>query len=101
MHAYHQIPHWRFERDYLLALARGCGLATYQLRIINAKPGEKPVIVIKTILGNLRRFLGLAIEYRGQMTKKLIPAFEMQFFWGSFMSPFYGIVRTMNSIFVQ
>jgi hypothetical protein len=64
MHTHHQIPHWRLERDYLLSIARGCGLATYQLRMINAKPVEKPIIFIRTILGNLRRVLGLAIAYQ-------------------------------------
>lgn len=89
MHAYHQIPHWRLERDYLFSIARGCGLATYQLRMINAKPGEKPMIFIRTILGNLRRVLGLAIAYRGNVKSEMIPAFEMQFYWGAFVSPFF------------
>ncbi|NES80083.1 MAG: glycosyltransferase family 2 protein, partial [Moorea sp. SIO2B7] len=26
MHTYHQIPKWRLEREYLISIARGCGL---------------------------------------------------------------------------
>lgn len=101
MHAYHQIPHWRLERDYLLAIARGCGLATYQLRMINAKPGEKPIIFIRIILGNSRRLLEDRLKYRGELKSQLISAFEMEFHWGSFMSPFYAISRLMQINFVN
>jgi cellulose synthase/poly-beta-1,6-N-acetylglucosamine synthase-like glycosyltransferase len=37
LHTYHQIPPWRLERDYLLSISRGCGLATCHLRLINAQ----------------------------------------------------------------
>lgn len=101
MHTHHQIPHWRLERDYLLSIARGCGLATYQLRVINAKPGERPIIFMRTILGNLRRVVGLAIDHRGQVNHQLIPAFEMAFYWGSFMSPFSAIATRMRITWQQ
>jgi len=93
MHTHHQIPHWRLERDYLLSIARGCGLATYQLRMINAKPGERPVIFIRTILGNLRRLLEYRLKYRSDVKNQLIPAFEMEFSWGSLMSPFVELMK--------
>lgn len=57
MHINHQIPHWRLEKDYLLVLARGCGLCIFQLRLINAKNWQKPIVLVKTILGNLHRLL--------------------------------------------
>lgn len=96
MHTHHQIPHWRLERDYLLSIARGCGLATYQLRVINAKPGERPIIFMRTILGNLRRLLAYRLKYKSDVKTELIPAFEMEFSWGSLMSPFYGIATRMK-----
>jgi glycosyltransferase involved in cell wall biosynthesis len=89
LHIYHQIPRWRLERDYLLSIARGCGLATCQLRMINATPGQKPVIFIRTLLGSLRRMIGYIIKYRWQVKRDLITAFELEFFFGSFLSPFY------------
>lgn len=88
METYHQIPHWRLERDYLLSLSHGCGLATYQLRMINAKNREKPLILIRTVLGNLRRIILHWLKYRGQIKTNLIAAFELEFFRGSLLSPF-------------
>ncbi|MEH2052342.1 hormogonium polysaccharide biosynthesis glycosyltransferase HpsE [Nostoc sp.] len=89
MHTYHQIPRWRFERDYLLTLARGCGLCIFQLRLINTKNWQKPIVFVKTILGNLRRALQHLIQYRGQLKSNLIALFEMEFYLASMMSPFY------------
>ncbi|MDZ8222153.1 hormogonium polysaccharide biosynthesis glycosyltransferase HpsE [Nostoc sp. ChiVER01] len=89
MHTYHQIPHWRLERDYLLSLARGCGLCIFQLRLINTKKWQKPIVFVKTVLGNLRRVLQHLIQYKGQFKNNLIPSFEMEFYLSSMMSPFY------------
>lgn len=89
LHTYHQIPHWRLEREYLLSISRGCGLATCQLRMINATPWQKPVIFIRTLLGNLRRLISYIIMYRWQVKRDLIKACELEFFWGGFLSPFY------------
>lgn len=91
MHTYHQIPHWRLEKDYLLTLARGCGLCTFQLRLINAKNWEKPIVLAKTIFGNFRRILHHFFKYRGQLKNNLIALFEMEFYWGSMMSPLYSL----------
>lgn len=89
MHINHLIPSWRLERDYLLSLARACGLATCQLRMINAKTMEKPVIWVRTILGNLRRMVQQQLKYGDNLKHELIPAFEMEFYRGSLMSSFY------------
>lgn len=88
LHTYHQIPHWRLEKDYLLSISRGCGLATCQLRMINAEPWQKPILIARTFLGNARRVLLHYIKYQGQLKTDLIAACEMEFFWGSLISPF-------------
>lgn len=88
LHTYHQIPSRRLEKDYLLSLSRGCGLATCQLRMINAEPWQKPVVVIKTLLGNFRRIIRHFIKYRGQLKTDIIAACEMEFYWGSLISTF-------------
>ncbi|MEH2338386.1 hormogonium polysaccharide biosynthesis glycosyltransferase HpsE [Nostoc sp.] len=98
MHTYHQIPHWRLERDYLLTLARGCGLCIFQLRLINAKNSQKPIILVKTILGNLHRILQHLIKYRGQLKSNLIVIFEINFYLASMMSPFYSLKLKLDRI---
>ncbi|WP_373527035.1 hormogonium polysaccharide biosynthesis glycosyltransferase HpsE [Nostoc sp.] len=99
MHIDHKIPHWRLEKDYLLVLARGCGLCIFQLRLINAKNWQKPILLIKTILGNLRRVLQHLIKYRGQFKSNLIALFEINFYWASMMSPFYSLRWKLDKIF--
>lgn len=89
LHTYHQIPHWRLERDYLLSISRGCGLATCQLRMVNAKPWQKPLIVIRNFFGSLRRVFWQFIKYRGELNSNLIAACEMEFFLGSLISSFF------------
>ncbi|MBD2464445.1 glycosyltransferase family 2 protein [Oscillatoria sp. FACHB-1407] len=97
LHTYHQIPKWRFERDYLLAVARGNGLATCQLRMILAQPWEKPIIFVRTLLGNLRRVCVHTLKYRNQLKTELVPAFELEFFWGSLLSPFYFLKLNLQN----
>ncbi len=95
MHTYHQIPSWRLEKDYLLTLARGCGLCICQLRLLNAKNWQKPIIFIRTILGNLRRVIQHIIKYRGQIQSDVITLCEMEFYLSSMMSPFYYLKRSI------
>ncbi|WP_414572280.1 hormogonium polysaccharide biosynthesis glycosyltransferase HpsE [Nostoc sp. CCY 9925] len=99
MHTYHQIPRWRFEKDYLLNLARGCGLCIFQLRLINAKTWQKPIVFVKTVLGNLRRVLQYIILYKGQFKNNLIALFEMEFYLASMMSPFYYFKCNLGNLF--
>ncbi|MEQ8467807.1 hormogonium polysaccharide biosynthesis glycosyltransferase HpsE [Coleofasciculus sp. E1-EBD-02] len=93
LHTYHQIPRWRLERDYLLSISRGCGLATCQLRMVNAQPWQKPLIVIRNFLGSLRRVFLQLLKYRGQLNNNLIAACELEFFWGSLISSFLVLKR--------
>ncbi len=89
MHTYHQIPHWRLEREYLLNISRGCGLATCQLKMINTKSWQKPWVIAKTFLGNSRRFVAHYLKYRKQLKQDLVTACELEFFRASLMSSFY------------
>ncbi|MFQ4144066.1 hormogonium polysaccharide biosynthesis glycosyltransferase HpsE [Chlorogloeopsis sp. ULAP02] len=91
MHVYHQIPQWRLEKDYLIRLARGCGLCIFQLRLINAKKWQIPIILVKTVLGNLSRLLHHLFKYKGQLKFNLVRLFEMEFYLASMMSPLLGL----------
>lgn len=98
MHAYHQIPSWRLEKNYLLSISRGCGLATCQLRLINADNWQKPLILGKTFLGNLRRATIHFIKYRGKLNSDLIAACEMEFFLGNLLGYFYYLRRMLGKM---
>lgn len=89
MHTYHQIPHWRLERNYLLGLARGCGLCIFHLRLIKAKNWQKPIIFIKTFLGSVNRIFKHYLKYKDTLKTDIIPLFEIEFYLGTMISPFY------------
>ncbi len=89
MKAAHQIPKRRFERGYLTQLSRGCGLCVCQLRMINTQTWKKPFLFLKLLASNLRRVVLHWFKHRNEIQTDLVAACEMEFFIGSFMSPFY------------
>lgn len=99
MHTYHQIPHWRLEKDYLISLARGCGLCHCQLRFINAKTWQKPIIFARTFFANLRRVVRHLVKYKGQLKVDTIARFEIEFYWTSMISPFYSLKCYFDRIY--
>jgi glycosyltransferase involved in cell wall biosynthesis len=90
---HHQIPQNRFNRQYLLELGKGCGLATYSLACILTPRWQRPWLLIRTILGNIRRLTQLYWVHRNQVSDDLVPAFLCQFYWGSLMSPFLAFYK--------
>lgn len=97
---YHQIPKWRLEKDYLITLIRGVGLSICQLRMINASNWQKPIIITRILLGNLRRAILQLIKYRGKLKTDLVAACEMEFFLSSLASPFYLFKKSMQIKFL-
>jgi len=90
LHTVHQIPKQRLERQYLLTLARGCGLATCQLCLLKAKqPWHKPPLVVRTIFGSAKRLILHILKYRLKAHKELAVACEFEFHLGSLLSPLY------------
>ncbi|MGH1397371.1 MAG: hormogonium polysaccharide biosynthesis glycosyltransferase HpsE [Trichormus sp.] len=99
MQIYHQIPPWRLERNYLLNIARGCGLCIFQLRLINAKKWQSPIILIRTIFGNIRRIFHHIIKYNYNLYSDIVALFEINFYLGSLLSPFYSLIFHFNQFF--
>ena len=97
MHTYHKIPRRRLEKDYLIPLIRGCGLCICQLRLINTKTWQKPIVITKIMLGNLRRLTLHLIKHRGRVKTDLIAACELEFFLSSFVSPFYWLKKSLQA----
>lgn len=89
MTIHHAIPAKRLTRDYLLPLARKTGLVTCHLRMILAGDRQKPWILPRTLFGNLKRIIFHILQYRQNCYREVTVAFEFEFFWGGFLSPFY------------
>ena len=89
MEMHHKIPHWRFERDYLLAMFRGIGLSRYYTRMLSVKPWQRPPAAMAYILNDLRKIVWHWLKYRTVIRRDLVAACEMELFWHSLLSPFY------------
>lgn len=100
LHSYHQIPAWRFEKSYLMTLAKGCGLATFYLRRIGVSPLAETVLFLRMVLGNTVK-IGLCMaRYQDDQMPKWIKDFELNFFIGCLLSPFdfvsYKLLKLLN-----
>ncbi|MGB7439678.1 MAG: hormogonium polysaccharide biosynthesis glycosyltransferase HpsE [Coleofasciculaceae cyanobacterium] len=101
MHAEHQIPSRRLEKDYLIALCQGCGLCVCHLRLVNSQNWQKPIIMTKILLGGLRRTVRHLIKYRWQVKTDLIAACELEFFLSSSLSPLFFIKTNIQNKLVS
>ncbi|MEC4986895.1 MAG: hormogonium polysaccharide biosynthesis glycosyltransferase HpsE, partial [Oscillatoria sp. PMC 1076.18] len=63
MQIIHKIPENRLEPDYLLAIARGIGLARYHIRMIRLPIWQRPLFFPLYTLNDLRKFLYLSFKY--------------------------------------
>jgi len=86
---YHQIARQRFEREYLLTLARGCGLSTCQLALIADDSWCRPLVALRVFVGSLRRLTAHLLHSRGKANADLAAAVQLQFHLGSLLSPLY------------
>ncbi|MBT9317529.1 hormogonium polysaccharide biosynthesis glycosyltransferase HpsE [Leptothoe spongobia] len=91
MHAYHQIPSWRLERDYMQSLIKAASLCICPLRLINVAPQRQPIIAAKVFLGALRRVILHWLKYRGTLATDDVAACEMTFFVWTMLSPLYMV----------
>ncbi|AKG23337.1 hormogonium polysaccharide biosynthesis glycosyltransferase HpsE [Calothrix sp. 336/3] len=97
MHAYHQIPAWRLEKNYLISLARGCGLSIYQLRLINATKSQSILFLFKVILGNLKKIIFHVLKYNHIVYTDEVFRAEMEFYFSSMISPLYFLKAYINN----
>jgi glycosyltransferase involved in cell wall biosynthesis len=85
----HHIAAHRFDSAYLLTLAKGCGLPTFELlRVLSKSNLHTYFLLVRTLVGNVRRIIWHWFKYRNQIYTDLIPGFWWEFYWGSFLSPF-------------
>jgi glycosyltransferase involved in cell wall biosynthesis len=94
---HHQIPKQRFEKDYLLMLGKGCGLATYKLRSLGATPQEALNLWVRTLGANLRNLILHWLKYRQRIHQELDAGVFWAFYWGSFLSPFVQLKQKQTS----
>lgn len=95
MHAHHQIPSWRLERDYMQSLVKAASLCICPLRLINVAPQRQPIVATRIFLGALRRAIRHWFKYRAQLATDDVAACEMTFFVWTMLSPFYMLKQRL------
>lgn len=85
----HKIPKYRLEKEYLLSVIHGSCLAFCPLKMMIAKPWQKPVILTRTFLGNLYNALLHYVKYHNQLKTNLIAECEMKIYLSRIESFFY------------
>ncbi|NJK38065.1 MAG: glycosyltransferase family 2 protein [Oscillatoriales cyanobacterium SM2_3_0] len=93
METYHQIPSQRLERDYLLSLIHGSCLSFYPLKMMAAEPNAKPLILARTVLGNLYKAAQYFVQNRQQLKHNTVAACELQIYLSRVASPFYFFIK--------
>ncbi|NEQ77069.1 MAG: glycosyltransferase [Okeania sp. SIO2C9] len=85
----HKIPPKRLEKEYLLSLVRGVGLARHHIRMIRISSWQRPLAVPIYIANDLRKILLYYLQHGKHCQTELSLACKMEFLWSSLLSPFY------------
>lgn len=92
----HLIPAWRMEKSYLTRIAGIYGLCTCEIRLILARSWEKPILLIKSFLGGLKRTVFHLVRYRDRAFSDLGLSCETAFYLGTVLSPFAYLRKQIN-----
>lgn len=96
MELYHQIPSKRLQRDYLLALVRGTGLARYRIRMLRWKVWQRPFLSPLAWGRDLLKAVLFYLKNRRRIQEDVVTACEMEFLSSSVVSPFYLWRRSLQ-----
>ena len=89
MHIYHQIPAWRLERDYLIKLVSGIGLAKHHIRMIRLKPWQRPLAFLVYFTNDLRKLVSYWLKHHQTIATNLVNVCEIALLINTVRSPFY------------
>jgi glycosyltransferase involved in cell wall biosynthesis len=85
----HVIPVWRLEKNYLISLMRGVGLARYHLRMLLIKTWQRPFAFFLYFANDIRKLILYFLKYKGVMKNDVLVAAEMERLLATVISPFY------------
>ncbi len=98
----HFIPQSRLEREYLRSLTHAYGLCTCELLMIETAYWQRPILLLKSTLGSLKRILNHLIRYRHQAVSTVEADCLLSFHLGNLKSPFrYLSKEILNSYSVK
>ncbi|WP_017651766.1 hormogonium polysaccharide biosynthesis glycosyltransferase HpsE [Fortiea contorta] len=85
----HIIPSWRLEKDYLISLMRGVGLARYHLRMLLLKNWQRPFAFFIYIFTDICKIILHYIRHQKVLKSDDVAAYEMTRLVATFLSCFY------------
>jgi len=89
MEVEHLIPHWRLERNYLISLMRGIGLARYHLRMLLLKSWQRPFAFFIYLVNDIRKVALYSISNRTVIQSDVLAACELERLIATVLSPFF------------
>jgi len=89
MEVEHLIPAMRLEKDYLISLMRGVGLARFHLRMLLLKNWQRPLAFFIYLVNDIRKVILHFIRYRTIIKSDIVAACERERLIATLVSPFY------------
>jgi glycosyltransferase involved in cell wall biosynthesis len=89
MEMHHKIPHWRMERDYMLKLVHGAGLARHHIRMVRTPAWLRLFLLPLYLANDTQKALRYYLQHHQQLETSVAAACEMEFLRGTLLSPFY------------
>lgn len=89
----HFIPQARLERSYLKALTHSYGLCTCDLLMIETVRWQRPILLLKSLLGSLKRIITHLTKYRHRSTATVEADCLLSFHIGNLKSPFAYVFK--------
>jgi glycosyltransferase involved in cell wall biosynthesis len=89
MHMDHQISRHRLERDYLIKIVRGNGLARHHIRMIRLKKWQRPLAFPAYTVKDLGELIVHFIQHRSVLETNLEAACKLEHLRASLTSPFF------------
>jgi len=85
----HQIPAYRLEKQYLLSVVRGIGLARHYIRMVRLNPWQRPLATPIYIANDIRKAFFYYLHHRNHLEDAIDIACQMEFLWSTLLSPFF------------
>ncbi|MDF5722244.1 MAG: hormogonium polysaccharide biosynthesis glycosyltransferase HpsE [Rhizonema sp. PD37] len=95
----HIIPAWRLEKNYLISLMCGIGLARHHLRMLLLKSWQIPFAFIIYFLNDLYKLGSYFLKNRKYLQSHIITACEMKRLMATFYSPFFLLLIRLKKHF--
>ncbi|MDB9314591.1 hormogonium polysaccharide biosynthesis glycosyltransferase HpsE [Spirulina sp. CS-785/01] len=98
MHIDHLIPAQRLEDDYLLSLIHSSCLTFFPLRMLVTPVWKKPLVLVRTILGNLYKAILYRLQYGNKVQEDIIAKCELQIYLSRISSFFYFLKLKIQGV---